>query len=194
MTTGLKDELKEAMRELREAGKDAAAGKPATKPKRQPKPKRASPATPEPTTPAPKPRASTHKTPVVVLDDPDDQDIEEKSSKTDEKRIKTLQKQLVKLSKKAVRRLNALLDSENDRVKMQSALGAIRVAVSALTRDTLPAGVGAEINIFTSAQAAVTGSPGQGEVQGQGEGGHGPQQPGQAHQIKAIGRPIAIVK
>jgi len=106
----------------------------------------------------------------------------EKTEEIDEKTLKELQGSLSGVSRKAIKKLKALLDNENVRVQMQAALGIIRATVSALTRDTLPPGAGAEIHIHTSAQVAV--------VQPQPSG---PPQPEQGEPAKATGRPITIV-
>jgi len=107
---------------------------------------------------------------------------------TDEKFLEQLQGSLHKLSKKALRRLNTLLDDPNARVQMQAALGTIRSTVQALTRDTSTPGGGAEIHIHTSQAVAVVNpaSPG-----GQ---AHAPNPHDQMQRQKAIGHPIAIVK
>ena len=93
-----------------------------------------------------------------------------------------------KLSKKALRKLNTLLDDPNARVQMQAALGTIRSTVQALTRDTSSPGGGAEIHIHTSQAVAVVNpaSPG-GQAQA-------PNPHDQMQRQKAIGHPIAIVK
>jgi len=106
----------------------------------------------------------------------------EKTEEIDEKTLKELQGSLSGVSRKAIKKLKALLDNENVRVQMQAALGIIRATVSALTRDTLPPGAGAEIHIHTSAQVAV--------VQPQPSS---PPQPEQGQPAKATGRPITIV-
>jgi FlaG/FlaF family flagellin (archaellin) len=106
----------------------------------------------------------------------------EKTEEIDEKTLKELQNSLSGVSRKAIKKLKALLDNENVRVQMQAALGIIRATVSALTRDTLTPGAGAEIHIHTSAQVAV--------VQPQPSG---PPQPEQGQPAKATGRPITIV-
>ena len=107
---------------------------------------------------------------------------------TDEKFLEQLQGSLHKLSKKALRRLNSLMDDSNARVQMQAALGTIRSTVQALTRDTSSPGGGAEIHIHTSQAVAVVNpaSPG-----GQ---AHAPNPHDQMQRQKAIGHPIAIVK
>ena len=107
---------------------------------------------------------------------------------TDEKFLEQLQGSLHKLSKKALRKLNTLLDDPNARVQMQAALGTIRSTVQALTRDTSTPGGGAEIHIHTSQAVAVVNpaSPG-GQAQA-------PNPHDQMQRQKAIGHPIAIVK
>ena len=107
---------------------------------------------------------------------------------TDEKFLEQLQGSLHKLSKKALRKLNTLLDDPNARVQMQAALGTIRSTVQALTRDTSTPGGGAEIHIHTSQAVAVVNpcSPG-GQAQP-------PNPHDQMQRQKAIGHPIAIVK
>jgi len=60
------------------------------------------------------------------------------------------------LSKKAIRKLKKLLDSDNNRVQMQTALGVLRATVQALTRDTSPQGAGAEIHIHTTARVQLS--------------------------------------
>jgi hypothetical protein len=103
----------------------------------------------------------------------------------EERQLKELQDALSKLSKKALKKLTILLNSNNDRVKMQAALGAIRATVQALTKDTTPAGSGAEIHIHTSAAAVV--APGQVQAPGS--------LPSEIiEQPKRIGQAIAIVK
>jgi hypothetical protein len=106
----------------------------------------------------------------------------------DEKFLEQLQGSLHKLSKKALRKLNTLLDDPNARVQMQAALGTIRSTVQALTRDTSGPGGGAEIHIHCSSQAAVVNpsSPGQ--------AGQPPNPHDQMQRPKGIGHPIAIVK
>ena len=106
----------------------------------------------------------------------------------DEKYLEQLQGSLSKLSKKALKKLNALLDDPNARVQMQAALGTIRCTVQALTRDTSSPGGGAEIHIHTSQAVAVVNpaSPG-GQAQA-------PNPHDQMQRQKAIGHPIAIVK
>ena len=107
---------------------------------------------------------------------------------TDEKFLEQLQGSLHKLSKKALRKLNTLLDDPNARVQMQAALGTIRSTVQALTRDTSSPGGGAEIHIHTSQAVAVVNpaSPG-GQAQA-------PNPHDQMQRPKGIGHPIAIVK
>ena len=105
----------------------------------------------------------------------------------DEKQLKTLQESLSGLSKKAIRKLKKLLDSDNNRVQMQTALGVLRATVQALTRDTSPQGAGAEIHIHTSSQSTVI----TGQAQAQAPG---PPQPGQLLPASRTGRPITIVK
>jgi len=102
--------------------------------------------------------------------------------------LNDLQAALSKLSKKALRKLNALLDDPNARVQMQAALGTIRSTVQALTRDTSSQGDGAEIHIHTSQTVAIVNpsSPG-----GQ---AHAPNPHEGMSKAKAIGHPIAIVK
>ena len=73
----------------------------------------------------------------------------------DEKQLKTLQESLSGLSKKAIRKLKKLLDSDNNRVQMQTALGVLRATVQALTRDTPLQGAGAEINLPATSQVKV---------------------------------------
>jgi hypothetical protein len=91
----------------------------------------------------------------------------------DEKQLKTLQESLSGLSKKALRKIKKLLDSDNARVQMQTALGVIRATVQALTRDTSSQGTDAEIHIHTMDHVAV--------VKGQHSG---PSQPAQASSEK----------
>ena len=105
----------------------------------------------------------------------------------DEKQLKTLQESLSGLSKKAIRKLKKLLDSDNNRVQMQTALGVLRATVQALTRDTSPQGAGAEIHIHTSSQSTVITGPTQAQAPG-------PPQPGQLLPARHTGRPITIVK
>ena len=111
-----------------------------------------------------------------------------KKTELDEKYLEQLQGSLSKLSKKALKKLNALLDDPNARVQMQAALGTIRSTVQALTRDTSTPGGGAEIHIHTSQAVAVVNpaSPG-GQAQA-------PNPHDQMQRQKAIGHPIAIVK
>jgi len=149
---------------------------------------RSAPLTPAASAPAPKKRKAKPKQPAhpPSPEDPDDtKDLD--LDKIDEKHLQTLQNSLVKLSKKAIKRLNKLMNSDNDRVKMQAALGALRATVQALVKDTSTGGGGAEIHIHTSANAAVvsTQAPGQDQA--------GPQ-PGQMQSPQRTGRPIAIVK
>jgi hypothetical protein len=107
---------------------------------------------------------------------------------TDEKFHEQLQGSLHKLSKKALRKLNTLLDDPNARVQMQAALGTIRSTVQALTRDTSTPGGGAEIHIHTSQAVAVVNpcSPG--------SAGAAPNPHDKMQRPKGIGHPIAIVK
>lgn len=98
-----------------------------------------------------------------------------------------LQESLSKLSRKALNKLDKLLDDSNARVQMQAALGAIRSTVQALTRDTSSGGAGAEIHIHTSAQAVVTGPQASEQAQG-------PPGPGEVQPVKRVGHPIMIVK
>ena len=111
-----------------------------------------------------------------------------KKTELDEKYLEQLQGSLSKLSKKALKKLNALLDDPNARVQMQAALGTIRSTVQALTRDTSTPGGGAEIHIHTSQAVAVVNpaSPG-GQAQA-------PNPHDQMQRQKGIGHPIAIVK
>ena len=111
-----------------------------------------------------------------------------KKTELDEKYLVQLQGSLSKLSKKALKKLNALLDDPNARVQMQAALGTIRSTVQALTRDTSSPGGGAEIHIHTSQAVAVVTpvSPG--------SAGAAPNPHDQMQRQKAIGHPIAIVK
>lgn len=111
-----------------------------------------------------------------------------KKTELDEKYLEQLQGSLSKLSKKALKKLNTLLDDPNARVQMQAALGTIRSTVQALTRDTSGPGGGAEIHIHCSSQAAVVNpsSPGQ--------AGQPPNPHDQMTKPKGIGHPIAIVK
>ncbi len=102
----------------------------------------------------------------------------------DEKQLKTLQESLSGLSKKAIRKLKKLLDSDNTRVQMQTALGVIRATVQALTRDTSPQGAGAEIHIHTSSQSTIISGPTQTQAPG----------PGQLLPAMRTGRPITIIK
>ncbi|MFA4917340.1 MAG: hypothetical protein WC560_11820 [Syntrophales bacterium] len=111
----------------------------------------------------------------------------EEVDEIDEKQLKTLQESLSCLSKKAIRKLKKLLDSDNARVQMQTALGVIRTAVQALTRDTSPQGAGAEIHIHTSSQSTVITGPNQAQAPG-------PPQSGQLLPARRTGRPITIVK
>ena len=102
--------------------------------------------------------------------------------------LNDLQAALSKLSKKALQKLNNLLDDPNARVQMQAALGTIRSTFQALTRDTSSQGGGAEIHIHCSSQAAVV-SPSSPGAAGQAPNPHdGMTKP------KGIGHPIAIVK
>jgi hypothetical protein len=107
---------------------------------------------------------------------------------TDEKFLEQLQGSLHKLSKKALRKLNTLLDDPNARVQMQAALGTIRSTVQALTRDTSTPGGGAEIHIHTSQAVAVVNPASPGSA------GAAPNPHDQMQRQKAIGHPIAIVK
>jgi hypothetical protein len=111
-----------------------------------------------------------------------------KKTELDEKYLEQLQGSLSKLSKKALKKLNTLLDDPNARVQMQAALGTIRSTVQALTRDTSGPGGGAEIHIHTSQAVAVVNpvSPG-GQAQA-------PNPHDQMQRPKGIGHPIAIVK
>ncbi|MFZ5452452.1 MAG: hypothetical protein ACOZF2_11380 [Thermodesulfobacteriota bacterium] len=111
----------------------------------------------------------------------------EEVDEIDEKQLKTLQESLSHLSKKAIRKLKKLLDSDNARVQMQTALGVIRATVQALTRDTSPQGAGAEIHIHTSSQSTVITGPPQAQASGQ-------PQPGQFLPARRTGKPITIVK
>jgi hypothetical protein len=150
---------------------------------------RSAPPTPASSAPA-SPKKCKAKTkppaPSASPEDPDDtKDLD--LDKIDEKHLQTLQNSLVKLSKKAIKRLNKLMNSTNDRVKMQAALGALRATVQSLVKDTSSGGGGAEIHIHTSANAAVVGTQPPGQDQA------GPQ-PGQMQPPQRTGRPIAIVK
>ena len=111
-----------------------------------------------------------------------------KKTELDEKYLEQLQGSLSKLSKKALKKLNTLLDDPNARVQMQAALGTIRSTVQALTRDTSGPGGGAEIHIHCSSQAAVVNPSSPGAAA----------QPPNPHdgmtKPKGIGHPIAIVK
>lgn len=111
----------------------------------------------------------------------------EEVEEIDEKQLKTLQESLSHLSKKAIRKLKKLLDSDNTRVQMQTALGVIRTTVQALTRDTSPQGAGAEIHIHTSSQSTVITGPPQAQAPGL-------PQPGQLLPARRTGKPITIVK
>ena len=73
----------------------------------------------------------------------------EEVDEIDEKQLKTLQESISGLSKKAIRKLKKLLDSDNTRVQMQTALGVLRATVQALTRDTSPRALAQK---FTSIQ------------------------------------------
>jgi hypothetical protein len=110
------------------------------------------------------------------------------NAELDEKHLEELQTALSKLSKKALRKLNTLLDDTNARVQMQAALGTIRSTVQALTRDTSTPGGGAEIHIHTSQAVAVVNPASLG---GQAQA---PNPHDQMTKQKAIGHPIAIVK
>jgi hypothetical protein len=149
------------------------------------------PAASIPSSPAPRKRKAKAKQPAPPAppaspEDPDDtKDLD--LDKIDEKHLQTLQNSLVKLSKKAIKRLNKLMNSDNDRVKMQAALGALRATVQALVKDTSSGGGGAEIHIHTSANAAVVSTQPPGQEQA------GPQ-PGQMQAPQRTGHPIAIVK
>ena len=109
----------------------------------------------------------------------------DKIEEVDEKTLKELQLALSGISRKAIKKLKALLDNDNVRVQMQAALGIIRATVSALTRDTLPPGAGAEIHIHSSTQVAV--------VQGRPDQPPGLPQPDQRQLPKATGKPVTIV-
>jgi hypothetical protein len=111
-----------------------------------------------------------------------------KKTELDEKYLEQLQGSLSKLSKKALKKLNALLDDPNARVQMQAALGTIRSTVQALTRDTSSPGGGAEIHIHTSQAVAVVNPASPGSA------GAAPNPHDQMQRQKAIGHPIAIVK
>jgi hypothetical protein len=106
----------------------------------------------------------------------------------DEKFLEQLQGSLHKLSKKALRKLNTLLDDPNARVQMQAALGTIRSTVQALTRDTSTPGGGAEIHIHTSQAVAVVNPASPGSA------GAAPNPHDQMQRQKGVGHPIAIVK
>jgi hypothetical protein len=111
-----------------------------------------------------------------------------KKTELDEKYLEQLQGSLSKLSKKALKKLNELLDDPNARVQMQAALGTIRSTVQALTKDTSTPGGGAEIHIHTSqAVAVVSPSLSGGQAQA-------PNPQDQMQRPKGIGHPIAIVK
>jgi hypothetical protein len=146
------------------------------------------PAASAPASLAPKKRKTKTKQPAPPAspDDPDDAKDPD-LDKIDEKHLQTLQNSLVKLSKKAIKRLNKLMNSDNDRVKMQAALGALRATVQSLVKDTSSGGGGAEIHIHTSANAAVVST----QPPGQDQAGS---QPGQMQPPQRTGRPIAIVK
>jgi hypothetical protein len=111
-----------------------------------------------------------------------------KKTELDEKYLEQLQGSLSKLSKKALKKLNALLDDPNARVQMQAALGTIRSTVQALTRDTSTPGGGAEIHIHTSQAVAVVNPASPGSA------GAAPNPHDKMQRQKAIGHPIAIVK
>lgn len=102
--------------------------------------------------------------------------------------LNDLQAALSKLSKKALEKLNGLLDDPNARVQMQAALGTIRSTVQALTRDTSSQGGGAEIHIHTTAAVAVVNPASPGAA------AQAPNPHDQMQKQKAIGHPIAIVK
>jgi hypothetical protein len=110
------------------------------------------------------------------------------NAELDEKHLEELQGALSKLSKKALRKLNTLLDDPNARVQMQAALGTIRSTVQALTRDTSSPGGGAEIHIHTSQAVAVVNPASPGSA------GAAPNPHDKMQRQKAIGHPIAIVK
>ena len=110
------------------------------------------------------------------------------NAELDEKHLEELQGALSKLSKKALKKLNTLLDDSNARVQMQAALGTIRSTVQALTRDTSTPGGGAEIHIHTSQAVAVVNPASPGSA------GAAPNPHDQMHKPKGIGHPIAIVK
>ena len=130
------------------------------------------------------PKPATYLVPAIHEDLPPAPEGDE-VDEIDEKQLKTLQESLSGLSKKAIRKLKKLLDSDNTRVQMQTALGVIRATVQALTRDTSPQGAGAEIHIHTTSQSAVITGPTQAP---------GPPQLGQPLPARRIGKPITIVK
>ena len=111
-----------------------------------------------------------------------------KKTELDEKYLEQLQGSLHKLSKKALKKLNTLLDDPNARVQMQAALGTIRSTVQALTRDTSGPGGGAEIHIHTSQAVAVVNPASPGAA------AQPPNPHDQMTRQKGVGHPIAIVK
>lgn len=71
------------------------------------------------------------------------------------KDLKILQKDLFKLGRKAVKRLNKLLDSSETKVLLQASSIATRSALLGLAKDTLDGGRGAEIHIHATGSATV---------------------------------------
>lgn len=147
------------------------------------------PASPAPKKRKTKPKPPKQPPPPALPDSPGDPDDTKDLDldKIDDKHLQTLQNSLVKLSKKAIKRLNKLMNSDNDRVKMQAALGALRATVQSLVKDTSTGGGGAEIHIHTSANAAVVSSQPAGQEQAS-------PQTGQMQPAQRTGRPVMIVK
>jgi len=71
------------------------------------------------------------------------------------KDLKLLQKDLFRLGKKAIKRLNKLLDSSETKVLLQASSIATRSALLGLAKDTLGGSGGAAIHIHASGSATV---------------------------------------
>ena len=71
------------------------------------------------------------------------------------KYLKLLQKDLFRLGKKAIKRLNKLLDSSETKVLLQASSIATRSALLGLAKDTLGGSGGASIHIHASGSATV---------------------------------------
>lgn len=171
-----------ALKKLRGPATSASDPEPEELKPRKPKKSKAKKIAAGPATPKP----DTYLVPAIHEDLPPTPEGDE-VDEIDEKQLKTLQESLSGLSKKAIRKLKKLLDSDNTRVQMQTALGVIRATVQALTRDTSPQGAGAEIHIHTTSQSAVITGPTQAQTSG-------PPRAGQLLPARRTGKPITIVK